>query len=56
MKLKISQLAKKVILSDGSHRDWGARPIRRIIQSNIENYISFKYLNNDLKLYYLYRM
>tara|TARA_B100000029_G_scaffold512342_1_gene608712 strand:- start:364 stop:2811 length:2448 start_codon:yes stop_codon:yes gene_type:complete len=47
MKLKINQSAKKIILSDGAHREWGARPIRRIIQSNIENIISFKYLNNE---------
>ena len=47
MKLKINQSAKKIILSDGTHREWGARPIRRIIQSNIENIISFKYLNNE---------
>ena len=47
MKLKINQSAKKIILSDGSHREWGARPIRRLIQSNIENVISFKYLNNE---------
>ena len=49
MKLKINQSAKKIILSDGSHREWGARPIRRIIQSNIENVISFKYLNNEFQ-------
>ena len=47
MKLKINQGAKKIILGDGSHREWGARPIRRIIQSNIENVISYKYLNNE---------
>ena len=47
MKLKINQAAKKIILGDGSHREWGARPIRRIIQSNIENVISYKYLNNE---------
>ena len=47
MKLKINQSAKKLLLSDGNHREWGARPIRRIIQSNIENVISFKYLNNE---------
>ena len=34
-------------MSEGSHREWGARPIRRIIQSSIENVISFKYLNNE---------
>ena len=49
MKLKINQSAKKIILSEGSHREWGARPIRRIIQSSIENVISFKYLNNEFQ-------
>jgi ATP-dependent Clp protease ATP-binding subunit ClpC len=47
MKLKINQSAKKVLLSEGSHREWGARPIRRIIQSSIENVISYKFLNNE---------
>jgi ATP-dependent Clp protease ATP-binding subunit ClpA len=47
MKLKINQSAKKIILSEGSHREWGARPIRRIIQNSIENVISYKYLNNE---------
>ena len=46
MKLKINQAAKKIILGEGSHREWGARPIRRIIQNSIENVISYKYLNN----------
>ena len=47
MKLKINQAAKKVLLNEGSHREWGARPIRRIIQSSIENVISYKFLNNE---------
>jgi len=47
MKLKINQTAKKIILSEGSHREWGARPIRRIIQNSIENVISYKFLNNE---------
>ena len=47
MKLKINQAAKKVLLNEGSHREWGARPIRRIIQSSIENVISFKFLNSE---------
>ena len=47
MKLRINQSAKKVLLSEGSHREWGARPIRRIIQSSIENVISYKFLNSE---------
>ena len=34
--------AKKILLQDGSHREWGARPLRRIIQNKIENEISIK--------------
>ena len=36
-------------MQDGSHREWGARPIRRIIQNEIENVVSLKYLHGDLK-------
>ena len=35
---------KEYLLKDGSHREWGARPIRRIIQNEIENSISTKFL------------
>ena len=31
------------------HREWGARPIRRIIQDDIENIISYKFLTGDLQ-------
>ena len=48
MRLRVNQSAKKVLLQNGSHREWGARPIRRIIQSDIENIISFKFLNGEL--------
>jgi len=44
--LRISSSAKKCLLSDGSHIEWGARPIRRIIQEKLENYISFKFLDS----------
>ena len=49
MKLQVNPTAKKVLLHNGSHREWGARPIRRIIQNDIENIISYKYLNGELK-------
>ena len=48
MRLRVNQSAKKVLLQNGSHREWGARPIRRIIQSDIENVISFKFLKGEL--------
>ena len=46
--LRITKSAKEDLIRNCSHREWGARPIRRIIQSDIENTISYKYLNNDL--------
>ena len=46
-KLIVTKTAKKFILSDGKHRDWGARPIRRLIQNLIENPISTKFLNKE---------
>ena len=49
MKLQVNPTAKKVLLQNGSHREWGARPIRRIIQNDIENIISYKYLSGELK-------
>jgi len=49
MKLQVNPSAKKVLLQNGSHREWGARPIRRIIQNDIENIISYKYLTGELK-------
>ena len=49
MSLRISKSAKNILLINGIHREWGARPIRRIIQDEIENIISFKYLNGEIK-------
>ena len=49
MLLRVSQSAKKVLLLNGMHREWGARPIRRIIQDDIENIISYKFLTGDLQ-------
>ena len=48
MLLRVSQSAKKVLLLNGAHREWGARPISRIIQDDIENIISYKFLKGDL--------
>ncbi len=48
MSLRVSQSAKKVLLLNGMHREWGARPIRRIIQDDIENVISYKFLTHEI--------
>ena len=45
--LRFTKKVKDFLLKDGSHRDWGARPIRRIIQNEIENLISTKFLLNE---------
>ena len=49
MSLRISKSAKNILLINGIHREWGARPIRRIIQDEIENVISYKYLSGEIK-------
>ena len=48
-KLKITKSAKEIILKDGAHREWGARPLRRKIQSEIENPISTYFLTGEFK-------
>ena len=45
--IRFTKKVKDFLLKDGSHRDWGARPIRRIIQNEIENLISTKFLLNE---------
>ena len=45
--IRFSKKVKDFLLKDGSHREWGARPIRRIIQNEIENLISTKFLLNE---------
>ena len=46
-KLKVTKTAKDILIQDGSHREWGARPLRREIQNRIENIISSKFLNGE---------
>ena len=47
--LRVSASAKNILLEDGSHIEWGARPIRRIIQNEIESKISLGFLNGAFK-------
>ena len=42
--MKITKSAKEALIRDGLHREWGARPLRRIIQNEIENEISTRFL------------
>ena len=44
--LRVNQTAKKILLQEGSYNEWGARPIRRVIQNKIESEISIRFLNN----------
>tara|TARA_X000001036_G_scaffold104211_1_gene97453 strand:- start:4804 stop:7257 length:2454 start_codon:yes stop_codon:yes gene_type:complete len=46
-KLNLTKTAKDVLLQEGTHREWGARPLRRIIQDQIENILSLKFLKNE---------
>ena len=47
--LRVSRTAKEYLLRDGSHRDWGARPLRRLIQNEIENQISNRFIKGTFK-------
>ena len=47
--LKITKSAKEDLIRSGLHREWGARPLRRLIQNNIENAISARFLSGDFK-------
>ena len=47
--IRFTKKVKDFLLKDGSHREWGARPIRRIIQNEIENSISTKFLLKEFK-------
>tara|TARA_B100000941_G_scaffold167624_1_gene119411 strand:- start:11097 stop:13556 length:2460 start_codon:yes stop_codon:yes gene_type:complete len=45
--LRLSSTAKKILLQDGSYLDWGARPIRRVIQNKVESEISLRFLSGE---------
>ncbi len=47
--LKVTSTAKKALLIDGSHREWGARPLRRLIQNEIENEIASRFLSGEFQ-------
>jgi ATP-dependent Clp protease ATP-binding subunit ClpA len=45
--LRLSKSAKKILLQEGSFLDWGARPIRRVIQNKVESEISIRFLDGQ---------
>ena len=45
--MNLTKTAKDVLLQEGIHREWGARPLRRIIQNEIEDQLSLKFLKNE---------
>jgi len=45
--LRLNRTAKKVLLQEGAFLDWGARPIRRVIQNKIESEISIRFLDGQ---------
>ncbi len=47
--LKITKSAKEDLIRDGLHREWGARPLRRMIQNEIENAISSRFLTGEFQ-------
>lgn len=46
--VKLSQPAKKILIADGYDPKNGARPLRRVIQTHIEEYISDKIISGKL--------
>ena len=47
--LRVTKSAKEDLIRDGAHREWGARPLRRMIQNQIENEISTRFLTGKFK-------
>ncbi len=47
IKFRISRKAKEILIKESNYREWGARPLRRIIQNRIENVISEKFLSGE---------
>ena len=47
--LQFSKTAKEFLIRDGAHREWGARPLRRLIQNEVENKISNKFIKGEIK-------
>ena len=45
--LRVTKSAKENLIRDGAHREWGARPLRRMIQNQIENEISTRFLTGE---------
>jgi len=49
MTLDISKEAKRKIAKEGYDPDFGARPLRRLLQREIEDVLALKILNGDYK-------
>ena len=47
--LDISKEAKRKIAEEGYDSDFGARPLRRLLQREIEDVLAFKILNGEYK-------
>ena len=45
--ISIRKKAKEILINEGNHREWGARPLRRVIQNQLENVIAEKFLTGD---------
>ncbi len=49
IKFRIAKSARELVIAEGNHKEWGARPLRRVIQNRIENAISEKFLSGEFK-------
>ena len=49
IKLDISDKAKELIAKEGFDPAYGARPLKRVIQNEIQNTLAMKILNGDIK-------
>lgn len=48
-RFRITKSARELLLEEGNHKDWGARPLRRVIQNRIENAIAEKFLTGEFE-------
>ena len=56
IKIKVDESVLEMIASKGFDKDYGARPLRRAIQTNIEDRIATEYLDGNIGYGYSVRM
>jgi ATP-dependent Clp protease ATP-binding subunit ClpB len=49
IKIEISDKAKELLAKEGFDPTYGARPLKRVIQNEVQNTLAMKILNGDIK-------